>query len=171
MEGWGKPRRITAVPSPSSKLFIPKGTTSVRQFFALLPSEQRVARIRITGAQLRAYLEHAARYYNFSHLPDLTNKEVPMDDFDVLDGVSYALDISRPLGSRVVALSFQGQAVKPDQEFTLGISERRLAGKGGYLQAMGESLVRFHVLAEFLPDAAAMAMSVQPRPALFWNPK
>ena len=129
--------QITAVPSPSSKLFIPKGPTSVRQFYALMPSEQRVARIRITGAQLRAYLEHAARYYNFSHLPDLTNREVPFEDFDVLDGVAYALDISRPLGSRVVSLNYQGQPVKADQEFTLGISERRLAGRGGYLQAMG----------------------------------
>lgn len=129
--------QITAVPAPAPSLFIPKGPTSVRQFYALLPTEQRVARIRITGAQLRAYLEHAARYYNFSHLPELINKGVPPDDFEVLDGVSYALDISRPLGSRVVTLSYQGQPVKDAQEFTLGISERRLAGRGGYMEAIG----------------------------------
>jgi 2',3'-cyclic-nucleotide 2'-phosphodiesterase (5'-nucleotidase family) len=133
----GTRAQITAVPSPAPSLFIPKGATSVRQFYALMPSEQRVARIRITGAQLRTYLEHAARYYNFSHLPDLINKSVPPDDFDVLDGVNYALDISRPLGSRVVMLEYQGQPVKNSQEFTLGISARRLLGKGGYMEAIG----------------------------------
>jgi len=129
--------QITAVPSPLPSLFVPRGSTSVRQFYALMPSEQRVARIRITGAQLRAYLEHAAHYYNFSHLPELISKDVSPEDFDVLDGVSYALDISKPQGSRVVSLNYQGMPVKDSQEFTLGISERRLAGRGGYLEAMG----------------------------------
>ncbi|MBP1626488.1 MAG: 2',3'-cyclic-nucleotide 2'-phosphodiesterase 5'-nucleotidase [Holophagaceae bacterium] len=126
-----------AAETPVDSQVVELTSTSVRQFYALMPSEQRVARIRITGAQLRAYLEHAAHYYNFSHLPELISKDVSPEDFDVLDGVSYALDISKPQGSRVVSLNYQGMPVKDSQEFTLGISERRLAGRGGYLEAMG----------------------------------
>nr|WP_320133195.1 5'-nucleotidase C-terminal domain-containing protein [uncultured Holophaga sp.] len=131
--------QITAVPSPRPGLFIPKGPTSVRQFYALAPSESRLARIRVTGAQLRAYLEQAATYYNFCHLPDLISHQLRPEDFDVLDGVAYALDISKPMGSRVVALNYEGQPVKDTQEFTLGLSECRLQGAGGYLAAAGLS--------------------------------
>ncbi|WP_005036232.1 bifunctional metallophosphatase/5'-nucleotidase [Holophaga foetida] len=156
--------QITAVPSPSPSLFIPRGATSVRQFYAILPTEQRVARIRITGAQLRAYLEHAARYYNFSHLPELINKAVLPSDFDVLDGVNYALDISRPLGNRVVTLNYQGQPVKDSQEFTLAVSERRLNGKGGYMEA-----IAFRGQAEWVSEASwrnLLLAHVLGRPAL-----
>ena len=128
--------QITALPTPSARIFIPKGITSVRQFYALIPNEARLARIRVSGRQLRAYLEQSARFYSFSHQPDLYNRSFRAEDFDTLDGCVYALDISRPLGSRVVDLKVQGQPVRDDQSFTLGLTSRRLAGAGGYLDAM-----------------------------------
>lgn len=129
--------QITALAAPGSHLYIPKGVTSVRQFYALSPSDQRLARIRVSGRQLRAYLEQAGRFYSFSHSPDLFNRSVDPEDFDTLDGCSYALDISRPPGQRVVDLKVKGQPVKDDQWFTLGLAASRLAGQGGYLEAMG----------------------------------
>ena len=126
--------QLTAVTAPGSKLYIPKGPTSVRQFYALVPGEETVARIRVTGRQVRAYLEQAARYFSFSHQPDLFNRAMAPDAFDTLDGCTYALDLSRAPGSRVVLLTFQGHPVKDDQTFTLGLSSRRLAGAGGYLE-------------------------------------
>lgn len=129
--------QLSAAASPGPKLFIPRGPTSVRQFFALSPYENQVARIRISGAQLKAYLEHAARHYTYSWEPDLYNREVPIQDFDLVDGVAYALDLGKPIGSRVVNLRFQGQPVKPDQAFTLALSTYRLRGGGGYMEAIG----------------------------------
>jgi 2',3'-cyclic-nucleotide 2'-phosphodiesterase/3'-nucleotidase len=129
--------QITALATPGSHLFIPKGQASVRQFYALCPGEDRLARIRVTGRQLREYLEQTARFYNFSHNPDLFNKSADPGDFDTLDGCSYILDISRPPGARVVSLQVQERPVKDDQVFTLGLRTSRLAGAGGYLAAMG----------------------------------
>lgn len=129
--------QITALPTPSSHLFIAKGSTSVRQIYALFPTEDHLAVVQVTGRQLRAYLEQAARYYNFSSAPELfTKNEVP-GDFDTLDGCGYVLDVSRAPGSRVTELTVQDQPVKDDQVFTLAITTSRLAGAGGYLQAMG----------------------------------
>lgn len=128
--------QVSAAASPGTRLFIPKGPTSVRQFWALHPYEHRLARIRVSGTQLRAYLEHAARFYAFSHQPVLFNREVPAHDYDTLSGVTYALDISRPPGSRVVDLRFAGQPVQEAQSFTLALSTYRLANGGGYLEAM-----------------------------------
>ena len=129
--------QITALPTPGARIFIPRGATSVRQFYALFPSEDRIGRIRVTGRQLRAYLEHDARFYNFSHNPELFAKNADPGDFDTLDGCVYTLDLSRPAGLRVVELKVQGQPVKEDQSYTLGLPSSRLRGAGGYLEAMG----------------------------------
>lgn len=96
-----------------------------------------MARIRVTGAQVRAWLEHAARYYQPSHQSRLYNPEVAGHDFDLLDGVDYALDLSRPVGSRVARLTRDGHPVRDDQVFTLALSTYRLNGGGGYLEAVG----------------------------------
>jgi len=131
--------QITALATPGARIFIPRGATSVRQFYALYPYENRLARIRVSGRQLRAYLEHSARVFNYSHQPELFNKAVPTWDYDTLEGCNYVLDISRPVGARVVDLKVQGQPVKDTQTFTLGVTGYRLAGGGGFLEAMGWS--------------------------------
>lgn len=128
--------QLSAVPSPGSRIYIPKGRTSVRQFYALAPEEERVARIRISGAQLRRYLEHSARFYNQSYEPDLFNRDVSPSDYDMISGVKYALDVSKPAGQRVATLVYRNEPVTDDQQFTLAIPSFRLAGKGGYLEAM-----------------------------------
>jgi 2',3'-cyclic-nucleotide 2'-phosphodiesterase/3'-nucleotidase len=128
--------QLSAAFSPSTRYFVPTGPTSIRQFWPLMPYENKVARIRVTGLQVKLWLEHAARYYTFSHLPELINREVAGFDFDMIDGVSYALDISKPLGQRVVDLKYQGQPVKENQPFTLATTSYRLSGGGGYLEAI-----------------------------------
>lgn len=128
--------QLSAAFSPSTGYFVPKGPTSIRQYWALMPYENKVARIRITGLQVKLWLEHAARYYNFSHLPQLVNRDVAGFDFDMIDGVAYSLDLSKPLGQRVVDLKFQGQPVKETQTFTLALNGYRLTGGGGYLAAI-----------------------------------
>ncbi len=128
--------QLSAAFSPSTRYFVPKGPTSIRQFWALMPYENKVARIRLTGLQVKLWLEHAARYYNFSHLPELFNREVPGFDFDMIEGVTYGLDLSKPLGRRVVDLKFQGQPVKENQPFTMAVTSYRLSGGGGYLEAV-----------------------------------
>jgi 2',3'-cyclic-nucleotide 2'-phosphodiesterase/3'-nucleotidase len=129
--------QLCAVPSPGTHIFVQNGPTSVRQFYALAPHEDRIAMIQITGAQLRAYLEHAAKHFNFSHLPELINESVPIEDYDVLGGCSYALDISRPPGKRVTSLKFGGKPVEDSLTFTMAITSSRLAGAGGYMEAIG----------------------------------
>ena len=129
--------QLSAASSPAPKLFIPKGPTSVRQFFALAPYESQVAKIRISGDQLKRYLEHGARHYSRSWEPELYNKDVPFYNYDMVDGVSYALDLGKPAGSRVVNLSHQGQPVKPEQSFSLALTTYRLRGGGGYMAAIG----------------------------------
>lgn len=128
--------QLSAVNWTSARIFIPSGATSIRQFYCLQPYENQVARIRINGKQLRAYLEFSAKAYNFSHEPELFNKAVPFYDVDQIDGCAYALDVSQPVGRRVKNLAFQGHPVQDDQTFSLALSTFRLRGGGGYMAAI-----------------------------------
>lgn len=169
----GSGAQITAVPVNSGRIFIPRGPTSVRQFYALMPYENRVVRIRITGAQLRAYLEHAARGFNFAHLPELFNREVAPFNHDVVDGCAYAIDLTRPAGQRIQRLTFQGQPVRDDQTFTLGITSYRAAGGGGYVEAMGwtgtPELVTAQPFRNYILGEALARPTLAPEPANRWR--
>jgi 2',3'-cyclic-nucleotide 2'-phosphodiesterase/3'-nucleotidase len=145
--------QLTAAPSPGSRIYIPKGPTSVRQFFALAPDEDRIARIRITGAQLRRYLEHSARFYNLSYQPDLYNRDMDPRDFDMVSGLNYRLDLGKPVGQRVASLTYRDETVKDDQTFTLALMASRLSGKGGFREAAGLPAVPEMVSAMSLRNA------------------
>ncbi len=131
--------QLAAASCNSTRIFIPKGATNVRQFYALEPFEDHVAVIQVTGAQLKAYLEHAARYFTYSWQPELFNPDIPGYDYDMVDGATYALNLGKPVGERVEDLRVGGQPVQPDQTFSLALTTYRLRGGGGYLEAMGFS--------------------------------
>jgi 2',3'-cyclic-nucleotide 2'-phosphodiesterase/3'-nucleotidase len=139
--------QLSATSVPPPRLFIPKGPTSIRQFWALMTYENRVAKIRITGAQLKAYLEHAASAFGFSHQPVLFARGMAFYDVDTVDGCGYTLDLTRPAGSRVKDLSYQGRPVALDQSFTLALNTYRLYGGSGYMAAIG-----FKGQPEFITD-------------------
>ncbi len=165
--------QLSAVNWTSSRIFIPKGPTSVRQFYAVQPYENRLVRIRITGKQLKAYLEHAARGYNFSHEPDLFNKTVPFYDVDQIDGCTYTVDLSQPVGNRIKKLSYQGQLTREEQSFTLALSSYRLRGGGGYMDAIGftgqPELITPQLTRNLLLEYALARPNLAPAPVNNWR--
>jgi 2',3'-cyclic-nucleotide 2'-phosphodiesterase/3'-nucleotidase len=129
--------QLSAAACIDDRVYIPRGPTSVRQFYAMMPYENDLVRVRLSGEQVRKYLEQAARYYNYSHLPELTTKGFGGFNYDMVDGVTYTLDISRNPGERVGNLRYNGQPVRPDQMFTLAMTTYRFHGGGGYKAAVG----------------------------------
>jgi 2',3'-cyclic-nucleotide 2'-phosphodiesterase / 3'-nucleotidase / 5'-nucleotidase len=104
----------------------------------LYPYENTLRAVRITGAQLRAFLEQSARYYR-TLLPNgsapaggLVDPGIPGYNFDVVTGVDYVIDLSQPAGSRITTLSRNGRAVQPTDTFTMALNNYRQSGGGGY---------------------------------------
>ncbi|HXV85138.1 MAG TPA: 5'-nucleotidase C-terminal domain-containing protein, partial [Gemmatimonadales bacterium] len=116
--------------------------------------------VRIDGATLLRYLEHSARYYHsYPAEGGIINQGIPGYNYDMVSGVSYVVDLSRPPGSRILQLTYQGQLVGPGDSFTLALNNYRQSGGGGYTMLAGLPVVydRDQSIRELLVDAVRQA--------------
>ena len=118
------------------------GEVTIADLARLYPYDNTLRAVRISGAQLREYLEYSARYFRTLGTPgSIVDPEVPGYNFDIVSGVDYAIDLSLPAGSRIVHLARDGQPVVPTDSFTLALNNYRQTGGGGYSMLAGAPLV------------------------------
>jgi 2',3'-cyclic-nucleotide 2'-phosphodiesterase (5'-nucleotidase family) len=112
---------------------IDSGPVTVGEIARLYPYENTLSAVRITGAQLKAYLEYSARYYGtYGTGEPPVHTDVPGYNFDVVSGADYTIDLSRPVGGRITMLSVRGKPVRDSDSFTLALNNYRRSGGGGY---------------------------------------
>lgn len=118
------------------------GPITAARLQALYPYDNTLRAVRISGAQLRAYLEQSARYYLTSPSGQVSiNPEIPGFNFDIVSGADYTLDVSKPAGQRVTRLEVHGRPVAPTDSFTLALNNYRQTGGGGYAMLSGAPVV------------------------------
>lgn len=120
---------------------IKKGEITLQDIYSLYIYENYMYTIKINGQQLRQYLEHAAKFYKqFSQVDGNivpNHNGVPDYNYDMIQGVSYSLDITKPEGQRVKELIYQSKNVQDSDIFSLALNNYRFNGGGGYMEAMG----------------------------------
>ncbi|HEY8795941.1 MAG TPA: 5'-nucleotidase C-terminal domain-containing protein [Gemmatimonadaceae bacterium] len=112
---------------------IDSGPVTVGEIARLYPYENTLSAVRITGAQLKAYLEYSARYYGtFGTSEPAVHADIPGYNFDIVAGADYTIDLSRPAGRRITSLTVRGKPVSDADSFTLALNNYRRSGGGGY---------------------------------------
>jgi 2',3'-cyclic-nucleotide 2'-phosphodiesterase/3'-nucleotidase/5'-nucleotidase len=112
---------------------LPNGEVHLRDVAGVYPYENTLRAVRISGQQLREFLEQSARYFQ-TYQPGVSriiNDSVPGFNFDVVSGVAYNIDLSRPAGQRIRGLAYEGKLVQATDSFTLALNSYRAAGGGG----------------------------------------
>ena len=143
LDALGADVSFTANLNPRAR--IPAGDVTVRDVANLYIYENTLYCIEATGAQVKAALEHAARYFKpheEGKAPaDLVDRTIPLYNFDIAEGVSYEIDIRRPVGDRVVNLTFQGAPLAPDRVLKVALNNYRYNGGGGYTMFKGAKIL------------------------------
>jgi 2',3'-cyclic-nucleotide 2'-phosphodiesterase/3'-nucleotidase len=135
---------LSATAAFSLESRIPAGPITVADVAGLYIYDNTLQAVRISGAQLRAFLEKSAEYYlpcPAGQCARVTNPAVPGYNFDVVSGVDYALDVTEPVGQRVVRLRRGGRDVAPTDSFTIALNNYRASGSGGFSMLIGAPVV------------------------------
>jgi len=115
---------------------IPKGPVTVRDIAGLYEYENTLVTLELTGQQLRDALEHSAKYFREyqpgAGLAEQVDQRIPGYNFDMAEGVTYELDISKPFGQRIQNLKFKGQPLSPTQKLRVVTNNYRVNGGGNY---------------------------------------
>ncbi len=127
---------------------IPAGQVKLRDAAGLYIYENTLEARLLTGAQIKDYLEFSAKYFaqlapGAPVVPDaLTNQQSTPDyNYDSVYGVSYDIDISQPVGSRIVNLSHEGTPVDPAAQFVLAVNNYRANGGGNFPHVAAATVV------------------------------
>jgi len=92
--------------------------------------------LELTGRQLKDALEHSARYFREyepgKSVSELVDQRIPGYNFDIAEGVSYEIDLTKPFGRRIQNLKFQGASLSPTQKLRVVTNNYRVNGGGGY---------------------------------------
>src|SRR5690606_7496585 len=114
---------------------IPAGGITVGDVASIYIYDNTLKALLVNGEELKAWLEHAAQKFH-TMTPGRGEEPLYTDfrgyNFDQIDGVEYKIDVTRPLGQRIVDLTFQGEPVQPDQWFILATNNYRADGGGGF---------------------------------------
>ncbi|KQW49319.1 multifunctional 2',3'-cyclic-nucleotide 2'-phosphodiesterase/5'-nucleotidase/3'-nucleotidase [Nocardioides sp. Root1257] len=127
----------------------PAGQVTIRDVAGLYIYDNTLLGVRVSGADVKAYLEYSARYFKqvsgtgpFT-LDQVTNAVTPTAptgtpdyNFDSVAGLdaplTYDIDIAAAPGSRIVGLSYAGVPVTDAQQFVMAVNNYRQSGGGGF---------------------------------------
>ncbi|WP_298971402.1 bifunctional 2',3'-cyclic-nucleotide 2'-phosphodiesterase/3'-nucleotidase [uncultured Roseobacter sp.] len=136
---------------------VPKGDVAIKNVSDLYLYPNTARAVLVTGAEVKDWLERSAGMFNQVTPGEadqpLINDDFPSYNFDVMDGVTYQIDLSQPSkfdpkgvlinpdANRIVDLQFDGQPVDPNQKFIIATNNYRASGGGDFPGAKGDSIV------------------------------
>ncbi len=136
---------------------VPAGDVAIKNVADLYLYPNTIRAVKVTGAQLKDWLERSAGMFNQITPGEadqvLLNPDFPSYNFDVIDGVSYEIDLSQPSkygpkgedlnpdANRIVNLMHDGNPVDPAAEFVIATNNYRASGGGDFPGAKGDTVI------------------------------
>ncbi|MGB9844026.1 5'-nucleotidase C-terminal domain-containing protein [Thermodesulfovibrio yellowstonii] len=121
---------------PTVPPIFPKGEIKVRDIYSLYIYENTLWVKEVTGKDLKDALEWSYRYYNTYDFgktdTPLVNPNIRAYNFDTVQGIEYEIDLTKPIGERVIKMTYKGKPVSMNQKFKLAVNNYRGNGGGGY---------------------------------------
>lgn len=137
---------------------IPTGPIAVRHVADLYVYPNTVKAVRISGSQVREWLEMSAGQFHRINpagpeAQNLINDGFPTYNFDTLDGVTYVIDVTQPArydragklvapdSHRILDLRYQGQPIDDKASFIVVTNNYRASGGGNFPGLDGKNIV------------------------------
>jgi 2',3'-cyclic-nucleotide 2'-phosphodiesterase/3'-nucleotidase len=130
---------VLSIAAPFSRTAVfPQGDVKIKDVAGLYIYDNTLEAVVLTGAEVKAYLEYSAKFF-VTLAPDapvnpdtISDPSIPDYNYDVLSGVDYDIDISKPIGSRITRLQIDGADVDPAAQFVVAVNNYRRSGGGNF---------------------------------------
>ncbi|ASM71901.1 MULTISPECIES: bifunctional 2',3'-cyclic-nucleotide 2'-phosphodiesterase/3'-nucleotidase [Roseobacteraceae] len=136
---------------------VPKGDVAIKNVSDLYLYPNTARAVLVTGAEVKDWLERSAGMFNQVTPGEadqiLLNPDFPSYNFDVMDGVTYQIDLSQPSkfdskgavinpdANRIIDLKYNAEPIDPEAQFIIATNNYRAGGGGSFPGAMGDSVV------------------------------
>ncbi|QDC09757.1 bifunctional 2',3'-cyclic-nucleotide 2'-phosphodiesterase/3'-nucleotidase [Oceanicola sp. D3] len=133
------------------------GAVAIKNVADLYLYPNTVRAVLIDGAMVKDWLERSAGMFNQiepgAQDATLLNPDFPSYNFDIMDGVTYQIDLSEPSkygpkgelenpdANRIRNLQFNGQPIDPAQKFVVATNNYRASGGGSFPGADGSTVI------------------------------
>ncbi len=116
---------------------LPPGTVRVKDVYKMYRYENFLYTVEMTGQQIKDFLEYSARYYQLKDGKLKHNPKVAGYNYDMAEGISYKIDVRKPVGRRIVDLTDlkTGQPLDMKKTYRVAMNSYRATGGGGHMAA------------------------------------
>jgi 2',3'-cyclic-nucleotide 2'-phosphodiesterase/3'-nucleotidase len=108
------------------------GPIKLKDAYALYIYDNTLYVIEATGQMIKDELEWTANYFNqyyYEPAGVTVNSTVRDYNYDLWSGIDYKLDVTKPVGQRVVELTLNGEPLAMDQIVRVALNNYRATGK------------------------------------------
>lgn len=136
---------------------VPAGDIAIKNVADLYLYPNTIQAVAITGEQVKNWLEMSAGIFNQIEKgakdAPLINPNFPSYNYDVIDGVTYQIDLTKPArydkdgvvvhpeSSRIVNLQFEGKPIDPGQTFAVATNNYRAGGGGKFPEIAADKVI------------------------------
>lgn len=121
---------------------------TMREVTANYPYPNTLKVLRLSGRDIQEALEWTAAYFACEDDGTIVVESSYLYpkpqhyNYDMWEGIEYAINVFKPPGSRIEELTYQGQPIDLQQSFEVVMNHYRASGGGNYAMFRGKPIVR-----------------------------